>query len=137
MGRMRFSSSSSSLVSTSTLSLETLLEQCRHQKMPTIQNFLRGSSSRQYVSQLLVGTDAGTGVRGHVRVWGGDSAVQSHTVGGFRGRVNKRPRTHPSKSGLRVSFCSLSSLLSMKQLFCCQLSFPKTCVFFHSNKFLS
>ena len=33
-------------------------------------HFLRGSSSQGQVAQLLAGTDAGTGVRGHVRVWG-------------------------------------------------------------------
>ena len=30
---------------------------------------------------MLADTDAGTGVRGHVRVWG-YSAVQSHSMGG-------------------------------------------------------
>ena len=46
--------------------------------------------------------------------------------------INERPRTHPnkdpSKSGLRVSFCSCSSPLIVKQLFSHQLSLPKTCV---------
>ena len=40
-------------------------------------------------------------------------------------------------SGLRLSFCSFSSLLPMKQLFSRQLSLPKTCAFFHSNELLS
>ena len=35
--------------------------------------------------QLLAGTDAGTGVRGHVRVWGGNSTVQPHSMGGVMG----------------------------------------------------
>ena len=34
--------------------------------------------------QLLAGTDAGTGVRGHIRVWG-KSAVQPHSLGGVMG----------------------------------------------------
>ena len=34
--------------------------------------------------QWLAGTDAGTGVRGHVRVWG-HSAVQPHSMGGVMG----------------------------------------------------
>ena len=33
-------------------------------------HFIRGSSSQGWVTQLLVGTDAGTWVRGHVGVWG-------------------------------------------------------------------
>ena len=37
------------------------------------------------------------------------------------------PRTHPIRP-IRVSFCSFSSLLPMKQLFSCQLSLPKACV---------
>ena len=32
--------------------------------------FSRGSPSQGEVTQLLAGTDAGMGVRGHVRVWG-------------------------------------------------------------------
>ena len=35
--------------------------------------------------QLLAGTDVGTRVRGHVRVWGGNSAVQPHSMGGVIG----------------------------------------------------
>ena len=34
-------------------------------------HFLRGGSSQGQVVQLLAGTDAGTGVRGDVGVWGG------------------------------------------------------------------
>ena len=46
--------------------------------------------------QLLAGTDVGTGVRGHVRVWGGggDSAVQSHSMGGVRGGEEGHTHTH-------------------------------------------
>ena len=38
------------------------------------------------------------------------------------------PNEDPSKSGLRVSFCSFWPLLHTKQLFSRQLSLPKTCV---------
>ena len=34
-------------------------------------HFLKGRSSQGQVTQLLAGTDAGTGVRGYVGVWGG------------------------------------------------------------------
>ena len=43
---------------------------------------------------MLAGTDAGTGVRGHVWVWGGDSAVQSHSVGGVRGGEEGHTQEH-------------------------------------------
>ena len=45
-----------------------------------IRRFLRGSSSQGYVAQLLAGTDAGTGVRGHVGGAGG-ILLFSPTVG--------------------------------------------------------
>ena len=44
-----------------------------HKKSRTtgkIGDFLRGSSSQGKVAQLLAGTDAGTGVRGHAGVRG-------------------------------------------------------------------
>ena len=58
--------------------------------------FLRGSSSQGWVTQVLAGTDAGTGMRGHVGVWGGgDSAVQPHSTGGVQGgRGGTHTHTH-------------------------------------------
>ena len=45
--------------------------------------------------QLFAGTDAGTGVRGHVRVWGENSAVQPHSMGGVMGgRRGTHTHTH-------------------------------------------
>ena len=43
---------------------------------------------------MLAGTDAGTGVRGHVRVWGGDSAVQAHSMVGVRGGEEGHTQEH-------------------------------------------
>ena len=43
---------------------------------------------------MLAGTDAGTGVRGHVVVWGEDSAVQPHNMGGVRGEEEGHTHTH-------------------------------------------
>ena len=43
---------------------------------------------------MLAGTDAGTGVRGHVRVCGGDSAVQPHSMGGVRGGEEGHTQEH-------------------------------------------
>ena len=40
------------------------------------------------------------------------------------------PNEGPSKSALRLSFCSFPLLVPMKRLFCRQLSLPKTCVSF-------
>ena len=44
--------------------------------------------------QLLAGTDVGTGVKGHVGVCGWDSPVQSHGMGGVRGRAEGHTGTH-------------------------------------------
>ena len=57
-------------------------------------HFLRGSSSQGWVAQLLAGTDAGTGVRGHVGVWGDNLLFSPHSTGGFRGRAETHTHTH-------------------------------------------
>ena len=46
------------------------------------------------VTQWLAGTDAGTGLRGHVGVWRGDSAAQSHSMGGVRGGEEADTQEH-------------------------------------------
>ena len=56
-----------------------------------IRRFLRCSSS----AQLLAGTGAGTGMRGHVGMWGGGhSAVQPHSMGRIRGGEEGHTHTH-------------------------------------------
>ena len=42
---------------------------------------------------MLAGTDTGTGVRGHVGVWG-DSAAQPHSMGGVRGGEEGHTQEH-------------------------------------------
>ena len=58
-----------------------------------------GSSSQGYITQVLAGTDAGTGVRGgHVGVWGGFCCSAAQYGRGFRGRVeahtDRNTQTH-------------------------------------------
>ena len=64
--------------------------------------------------QLLAGTDAGTGARGRVEVWGGDSAVQLHSMGGVGGGgTHTHTHTKCSKSrdlvrlrfAIRIAIC--------------------------------
>ena len=62
--------------------------------IPLFGHFLRGSSSQGQVAQLLAGTDAGTGVRGHVGVWGGILLFSLTVWAGSGGRGGMRTHTH-------------------------------------------
>ena len=63
--------------------------------------------------------------------------TQSEIPSALLGILNERPRTHPIQKQSQGEFFEFSALLPTKQLFCGQLSLPKTCVFVHSNERLS
>ena len=52
---------------------------------------------------MLAGTDAGTGVGGHVGVWGGESAVQPHSMGGAGGGEEGHTQEHAQERYANVA----------------------------------